>query len=180
MQFDLVTDGLAFPEGLSGPGDSRFAATASGQELRIRVTARRRGLWPIDRFWLNWQSRLGLIEHSHRTALGLEIIVSPNIRIHRSLVSIGVWRNSDDRAYQVPTSTDAQACARPIGNVLSRTMAASPMLMDQNAMARGRSFHISPGRRARRQNSISPSPSMPYTPNRAVCPCTGVRFRPCT
>ncbi len=41
-----------------------------------------------------------------------------------------------------------------MGSMLNRTMAAKPMLMDQNAIDSGRSFHISPGRSARRQKSI--------------------------
>ena len=36
-----------------------------------------------------------------------------------------------------------------------------------------------PGIRPRTQKSISPRPSMPYTPNSAVCPWTGVVFSPC-
>ncbi len=91
---------------------------------------------------------------------------SPNIRIQRRRVSRGVCRNSADRAYHVPNSTDAQACISPTGSILNSTMAARPRLIDQNAMASGRSFHCRPGRRARRQNSIRPRPSIPYTPKR--------------
>ena len=49
--------------------------------------------------------------------------VSPNIRIQRRRVSMGVCRNSAERAYQVPYSTEAQACISPMGSMLSRTIA---------------------------------------------------------
>ena len=49
----------------------------------------------------------------------------------------------------------------PMGSMLNATMAASPMLMHQNANARGAFLHALPGRSALRQNSINPSPSMP-------------------
>src|SRR5579883_2966736 len=88
-------------------------------------------------------------------------MLSPTIRSQRSWFMPLEWRNSDERAYQVPYSTDAHACIRPMGKMLIRTISASPMLMAQNAKARGAFFHALPGRRARRQNNIKPSPSMP-------------------
>ena len=51
--------------------------------------------------------------------------------------------------------------------------------MAQKANDSGPFFHALPGRSARRQNSISPRPSIPYTPNSAVWACTGVVFKPC-
>ena len=101
------------------------------------------------------------------------------MRLQRNRVISGVCMNSDDRAYHVPYSTEAQACMSPIGSTLISTIKASPMLIDQNANARGPFFHAFPGRRARRQNSISPSPSIPYTPKSAVCAWTAVVLSPC-
>ncbi len=54
---------------------------------------------------------------------------SPNMRIQRRRVRRGVCRNSADRAYQVPYSTEAHACMSPTGNMLSTTIAARPTLM---------------------------------------------------
>ena len=75
---------IAYPVGLDGPGEAPFAEAGAIAELRLRVTARRRGVWPVDRLWLNWSSRFGLIEYSHRASLDIEIMVSPNIRRVRS------------------------------------------------------------------------------------------------
>ena len=47
--------------------------------------------------------------------------LSPNARIHRSVVMTSVCMNSADRAYHVPCSTDAHVCKSPIGNMLSTT-----------------------------------------------------------
>ena len=47
------------------------------------------------------------------------------------------------------------------------------------AVRSGASGQTASGFMPRRQNSIRPMPSMPYTPNSAVWPCSGVRFRPC-
>jgi hypothetical protein len=69
--------------------------------------------------------------------------------------------NSAERAYQVPYSSDAHACSSPTGSTLNSTIRASPQLMDQNAINKGLSFQAGPGLKARRQNSISPSPSIP-------------------
>ena len=45
--------------------------------------------------------------------------------------------------------------------------------------AGARVFHFASGAIMRREKSISAMPSIPYTPNSAVWPCTGVRLRPC-
>ena len=52
--------------------------------------------------------------------------------------------NSAERAYQVPYSTDAQACIRPMGSRLSSTIGARPMLIAQKANASGPFFHALP------------------------------------
>ena len=62
---------------------------------------------------------------------------------------------------------------------LISTIGASPMLIDQKQKPSRRVFHIWCDARPLRQNNISPMPSMPYTPNKAVWPCTGVVFNPC-
>ena len=101
---------------------------------------------------------------------------SPNIRLQRSRFMSVVCMNSDERAYQVPYSTEAHACISPIGSTLISTISANPILIAQNANVSGPFFHAFPGRSARRQNSISPNPSVPYTPNSAVCAWTAVGF----
>ena len=82
--------------------------------------------------------------------------------------------NSALRAHQVPTYTEAHAWRRPSGNTEPRTIVASPPFRHQKETASGASVHAAPGRSARRQKSMSPMPSMPYTPKRAVWPWTGV------
>ena len=86
---------------------------------------------------------------------------SPGTRIQRRVCMVPVCRNSAERAYQVPRSIDAQACMMPMGNMLSTTMNTRPALMSQNEVFRMPSFHGRPGRRTRRQKSVSPRPSMP-------------------
>jgi len=50
----------------------------------VRITARRRGHWTIERVWLNWRSPLGLFDQGRRMTVAVEIRVSPNIRRVRS------------------------------------------------------------------------------------------------
>src|SRR5262245_32080582 len=68
-------------------------------------------------------------------------VESPIIRIQRNLSIKPVCKNSDDRAYHVPYSTDAQVCIRPIGSRLINTIRARPMLIAQNELAIGQVFH---------------------------------------
>jgi hypothetical protein len=51
--------------------------------------------------------------------------------------------------------------------------------MSQNATATGAVRHAAPGRSARRQKSMRPMASIPYTPKSAVCPWTAVVLSPC-
>ena len=62
----------------------RFKAPVRASRCGSGSRRSRRGVWQIDRLWLNWSSRFGLIEYSHRAALGVAIMVSPNIRRVRS------------------------------------------------------------------------------------------------
>ncbi|MEO1397240.1 MAG: DUF58 domain-containing protein [Pseudomonadota bacterium] len=48
------------------------------------LQAVKRGTWKIDRIWVNWTSRLGLIDLSVRRPLDLETSVVPNIRTIQS------------------------------------------------------------------------------------------------
>jgi hypothetical protein len=67
---------------------------------------------PVKRFNTNQPSTIALAAK----------VVSPNIRIHRSLSINPVCRNSADRAYHVPYSTEAHVCIKPIGSKLISTM----------------------------------------------------------
>jgi uncharacterized protein (DUF58 family) len=75
---------VAYPAGLEGPREVLLAGGPAGEPLTLRIAARRRGVWTIDRLWLGWRSRFGLLEYGHRARLGVEIMVSPNIRRVRS------------------------------------------------------------------------------------------------
>ncbi len=76
--------------------------------------------------------------------------------------------NSAERAYHMPYFTLATVCAKPTGSTLSSTISIRPILMAQKANLIQRSFHCLCGSMLFSTNSISPMPSMPYTPNRAV------------
>lgn len=67
---------LAWPEGLSGPAEVRFATDT----VLVPVRAVRRGVWALGRIWLEWPSRLGLFEFTPRLPTGTEVRVVPNIR----------------------------------------------------------------------------------------------------
>jgi uncharacterized protein (DUF58 family) len=72
---------LSYPEGLAGPAE---ADLAPDEPLRLAVTARRRGVWTIDRLWLDWRSRLGLIEYGREVPVAVRIAVSPDVSRVRS------------------------------------------------------------------------------------------------
>src|SRR5689334_22544630 len=65
---------------------------------------------------------------------------SPGPRSQRRFCIKPVCKNSAERAYQVPCSTDAHVCIKPIGNKENKTIAASPRLIDQKAAFNGHSF----------------------------------------
>src|SRR6185437_11273755 len=94
--------------------------------------------------------------------------MSPGTLIQRKVCMEPDCMNSEDRAYQVPCSMEAHACNKPTGSMLRMTMKIKPKLRDQKESFNGVSFHLRPGLNARRQNSVRPRPSIPYTPNRAV------------
>ena len=50
-------------------------------EAQVLLFARRRGIWEIDRLWLQWSSWLGLISFISTRKLNLSINVVPNIRM---------------------------------------------------------------------------------------------------
>ncbi|MDT4887646.1 hypothetical protein FQZ97_1241170 [compost metagenome] len=67
----------------------------------------------------------------------------------------------------------------PSGSRVSRAIRLRPMLKVQKELRSRPSLHSDSGFRPRRQNSIRPMPSMPYTPNRAAWPWAAVMFMPC-
>lgn len=73
---------FAYPDGIAGPEDIVFAFSedASQAGIRVKLTAHRRGSWLIERGWLHWQSRFGLIDYVPRSPLDIRIDVVPNIR----------------------------------------------------------------------------------------------------
>ncbi len=71
---------LAYPPGLEGPEEVQFQATGDSAQSHIGMRARRRGRWPIERLWLGWGSRLGLIHFCPKLALEAEVTTVPNIR----------------------------------------------------------------------------------------------------
>ncbi|MEO0999877.1 MAG: hypothetical protein AAFW69_04620, partial [Pseudomonadota bacterium] len=62
---------IKLPEGLGGPGAATLPGAAP--EGQIPIAAARRGLWPIERLWLSWPTRLGLFEVAPRIALETEL-----------------------------------------------------------------------------------------------------------
>jgi hypothetical protein len=85
-------------------------------------------------------------------------IVSQTMRSQRSVSISPVWRNSAERAYYIPYSTEAHVCINPMG---SSTISSSPTSMPQKEYFIGHSFQALPGWSARRQKSMSPMPSIP-------------------
>lgn len=71
-----LTARFAWPEGLSGPKDCRFA----DGKATVPCRAVRRGVWQVGTLWLVWPSRLGLFEFTPRLAVNVETRVVPNIR----------------------------------------------------------------------------------------------------
>ena len=71
-----MTARFDWPEGLSGPAETRFA----GGTATVPVRAVRRGVWVLDKLWLQWPSRLGLFEFTPRLPVTAEVRVVPNIR----------------------------------------------------------------------------------------------------
>src|ERR1035438_3598598 len=94
--------------------------------------------------------------------------MSPGTLIQRRVCMELDCMNSEERAYQVLCSMDAQACSSPTGSMLRITMKIKPKFRDQKESFSGASFHLRPGFSARRQNSVRPRPNIPYTPNKAV------------
>jgi uncharacterized protein (DUF58 family) len=73
---------IDWPTGLEGPEEVALAPAENGDgaAAAIEVRARRRGVWPIERLWLGWSSRLGLIGFCPQLALEARIAAVPNIR----------------------------------------------------------------------------------------------------
>ena len=71
---------LDLPEGIEGPAEVRLLPVAAGAAAELELRARRRGIWPVERLWLGWSSRLGLIGFCPRLALDARIAAVPNIR----------------------------------------------------------------------------------------------------
>ncbi len=71
---------LDWPDGLRGPG----VVSVTGADTQITAQAARRGLWPLDRLWLCWPSRLGLFQVVPQLPLDIELRVVPNIRLVQS------------------------------------------------------------------------------------------------
>lgn len=73
-----ITANFAYPEGITGPQD--IAISRLGLETNFLLTARRRGRWVLEKIWLNWHSRFGLIDFAPVRVLKKLITVVPNIR----------------------------------------------------------------------------------------------------
>lgn len=78
---------LEWPEGLDGPEEAPLwrveeagGEVAGGSVSVIPFTARRRGIWRIERAWIVWHGPLGLIEFTPRITLDLAIASVPDIR----------------------------------------------------------------------------------------------------
>jgi len=89
LELDRPPEGLRakldWPEGLRGPEEFSFALGPDGSAVaEIPCRAVRRGIWPLERLWLIWTSRLKLLEFVPRLTLAAEIRVVPNIRLVQS------------------------------------------------------------------------------------------------
>lgn len=74
-----------WPEGLEGEWQVPFHAGPDGSALTTAsCRAVRRGTWQLDRVWLLWRSRFGLLEFGPRLTVDAEIKVVPNIRLVQS------------------------------------------------------------------------------------------------
>lgn len=71
---------LAWPQGLNGPEEIRLKPTEDGAAAEVPVRAIRRGRWTIERIWLSWASRFGLVSFCPRLDMQAEIAAVPNIR----------------------------------------------------------------------------------------------------
>ena len=67
-----------WPDGISGP--ERLALTQDAQSYDLPLTGRARGSWLVDRIYMSWRSRFGLIEFTPRPRIGLSVTVIPDIR----------------------------------------------------------------------------------------------------
>lgn len=67
-----------WPDGLAGPAWLGLEPDAETYELKI--AGRARGRWALERAYMSWRSRFGLIEFTPRPRIGLEITVIPDIR----------------------------------------------------------------------------------------------------
>lgn len=71
---------LAWPGGLDGPEEIALDPSEDGASATVPVLATRRGQWKIERLWLSWGSRLGLVSFCPRLPLDASIAAVPNIR----------------------------------------------------------------------------------------------------
>lgn len=67
---------LAFVDGFETRGEFNFGKG----NITLPLLAKRRGRWQIDKLWLYWKSRLGLIEFVPVRKIDLAAAVVPNIR----------------------------------------------------------------------------------------------------
>ncbi|MEM1297798.1 MAG: DUF58 domain-containing protein [Pseudomonadota bacterium] len=77
---DRVSARLEWPRGLDGPEEVWFEPADGGAVALMKIRARRRGAWRIERMWLGWDSRYGLVQFCPKLPLNAEIAAVPNIR----------------------------------------------------------------------------------------------------
>ncbi|MEM1160791.1 MAG: DUF58 domain-containing protein [Pseudomonadota bacterium] len=71
---------VEWPVGLDGPDEVRLDTVDAGAAASMDVRATKRGNWPIERLWLSWASRLGLISFCPKLPADARINTVPNVR----------------------------------------------------------------------------------------------------
>ncbi len=71
---------LDYPPGLDGPTEVSLDPSETGARASVPIRACQRGSWAISRLWLNWPSRLRLIDFCPELEVAAEIDAVPNIR----------------------------------------------------------------------------------------------------
>ncbi|MEO1197956.1 MAG: DUF58 domain-containing protein [Pseudomonadota bacterium] len=79
-----LTCRIAVPTGLDAPGETKFETTPQGAQAAFPLTARRRGVYRIERVWLRWTGPVGLVEFIPSTSMDLTVVAVPNVRPIRS------------------------------------------------------------------------------------------------
>ncbi|MEM9140661.1 MAG: DUF58 domain-containing protein [Pseudomonadota bacterium] len=75
---------IEWPRGIEGPEEVALIPAGEGAATEMPVRAVERGQWPIQRLWLSWASRLGLISFCPRLSVDAEIAAVPNVRAVQS------------------------------------------------------------------------------------------------